>query len=185
VLVHAAASGVGTAMIQLIKAAGAKSIAVSSSDSKLQICKDLGADYVINYKTHPDFQHQVMQITQNRGADVIADPVGASNAMRNVASLAVDGKWVLYGSLGGRIIENFDLGALVAKRGILFTTTLKTRSVEYKTELIQKLAKHFFHSGHGFKPVIEKVLPMSDAKQAHELMESNATIGKILLKYDL
>lgn len=84
--------------------------------------------------------------------------------MRNVASLAIDGKWVLYGSMGGRVVENFDLGALLAKRGTLSSTTLKTRSVEYKTDLLQRLAKHFFHSGHNFKPVIEKILPMSEAR---------------------
>jgi tumor protein p53-inducible protein 3 len=68
---------------------------------------------------------------------VIADPVGASNAARNVASLAIDGIWVLYGSMGGRIVDNFDLGALVAKRGALMTTTLKTRSNDYKKELLE------------------------------------------------
>ncbi len=68
---------------------------------------------------------------------MIADPVGASNAARNVASLAIDGIWVLYGSMGGRIVDNFDLGALVAKRGALMTTTLKTRSNGYKKELLE------------------------------------------------
>lgn len=78
---------------------------------------------------------------------MIADPVGASNAVRNIASLAVDGRWVLYGSMGGRIIENFDMGSLMAKRGALLTTTLKTRSKEYKTNLLQQLGKVFFNSG--------------------------------------
>ena len=68
---------------------------------------------------------------------MIADPVGASNAARNVASLAIDGIWVLYGSMGGHIVDNFDLGALVAKRGALMTTTLKTRSNDYKKELLE------------------------------------------------
>ena len=77
-----------------------------------------------------------MEMTGGKGASIIADPVGASNAARNIASLAIDGKWVLYGSMGGRIVENFDLGALVAKRGTLQTTTLKTRSIEYKTDLL-------------------------------------------------
>ena len=68
---------------------------------------------------------------------MIADPVGASNAIRNVACLALDGVWVLYGSMGGRIVENFDLGSLIAKRGALMTTTLKTRSNDYKKELLE------------------------------------------------
>ena len=116
---------------------------------------------------------------------MIADPVGASNAARNVASLAIDGRWVLYGSMGGRIVENFDLGALVAKRGALLTTTLKTRSKEYKKQLLEEMSKVFFNSGHKFRPVTEKIIPMSAANEAHALMESNTTVGKILLKQDL
>ena len=87
--------------------------------------------------------------------------------------------------MGGRIVENFDLGALVAKRGALLTTTLKTRSKDYKKSLLSELNKVFFNSGHKFETVIEKVLPMSAACDAHALMESNTTVGKILLKYDL
>lgn len=124
-------------------------------------------------------------MTDNKGCNIIADCVGASNAARNVASLAVDGRWVLYGWMGGKIVENFDLGALVAKRGTLHTTTLKSRSDSYKSDLLQKLSKEFFLSGHDFEPITEAVLPMSKANDAHSLMESNTTIGKILLKYDL
>lgn len=103
----------------------------------------------------------MQKFTQNKGANVIADPVGASNASRNVASLAIDGRWVLYGSMGGRIVENFDLGSLVAKRGALLSTTLKTRSKEYKKALLDEVNKVFFTSGFPFKPVTEKILPMS------------------------
>lgn len=67
---------------------------------------------------------------------MIADPVGASNAARNIAALALDGRWVLYGTMGGTKVENFDLGALIAKRGALLSTTLKTRSKEYKKSLL-------------------------------------------------
>jgi NADPH:quinone reductase-like Zn-dependent oxidoreductase len=125
----------------------------------------------------------VQKFTLGKGANVIADPVGASNATRNVASLAIDGRWVLYGSMGGRIVENFDIGALVAKRGALLTTTLKTRSKEYKKSLLEDMSKIFFSQK--FKPVTEKVFAMSSASEAHLLMESNTTVGKILLKQDL
>lgn len=87
--------------------------------------------------------------------------------------------------MGGRIVDNFDLGALVAKRGALMTTTLKTRSNDYKKELLEQLSKTVFNSGHSFEPIIECVLPMSQACEAHTRMESNTTVGKILLKYDL
>jgi len=116
---------------------------------------------------------------------VIADPVGASNAARNVASLSIDGRWVLYGSMGGRIVENFDLGALVAKRGALLSTTLKTRSKDYKKSLLEEMSKVFFTSGYPFRPVTDKIIPMSAAAEAHALMESNTTVGKVLLKQDL
>ena len=76
------------------------------------------------------------KFTEGKGANVIADCVGASNANRNVASLALDGRWVFYGTMGGRIVENFDMGALLAKRGNLLSTTLKTRSPAYKAELL-------------------------------------------------
>ena len=126
-----------------------------------------------------------MNFTQGKGANVIADPVGASNAVRNVASLSVDGRWVLYGSMGGRIVENFDLGSLIAKRGTFHTTTLKTRSNLYKQELLNKLSHEYFKGGYQYKPITEVILPMSKASEAHTLMESNTTIGKILLKVDL
>ena len=77
--------------------------------------------------------------------NVIADPVGASNAARNVASLAIDSRWVLFGTMGGTKVENFDLGALLAKRGALLTTTLKTRSKDYKKALLEEMSKVFFN----------------------------------------
>lgn len=75
---------------------------------------------------------------------MIADCVGASNANRNVACLALDGRWVFYGTMGGRIVENFDMGALLAKRGSLLATTLKTRSAVYKKDLLEQMSKVFF-----------------------------------------
>jgi NADPH:quinone reductase-like Zn-dependent oxidoreductase len=87
--------------------------------------------------------------------------------------------------MGGKLISEFDLGALIAKRGQLLCTTLKTRSIEYKAKLLKDLNQCFFESGHEFNPILHTVLPMSAAAAAHELMESNETIGKILLKYDL
>ena len=91
---------------------------------------------------------------------------------------------MLYGSMGGRIVNNFDLGSLVGKRIQLLTTTLKTRSTEYKKKLLSEMAKHFFDHPE-FISVTHAILPMSEACKAHEMMESNTTIGKILLKYDL
>lgn len=93
-------------------------------------------------------------MTEGKGCNVVADPVGASNVVRNMASLAMDGRWVIYGWMGGKLVDKFDLGALVAKRGTLHTTTLKSRSDAYKTNLLQHLAKEFFHSGREYEPVL-------------------------------
>ena len=172
-------------MIQLCKQAGAKCICVASTKEKLDICTKLGADFVINYKENPDYQHLVKEFTNGRGADIIADPVGASNAARNIDALAVDGRWVCFGMLGGKEVPNFNMGALLAKRGTLHTTLLKSRSVEYKAKLLAQMRAVVFESGFGFEPVLHKVFKMSEARQAHEMMEANETIGKILLEYDL
>ena len=79
-------------------------IASASSNEKLEFCKSLGADFVVNYKETPEFDKEIIKITNGRGCQVIADPVGAPNALRNIASCGLDARWVLYGFLGGRVI---------------------------------------------------------------------------------
>jgi NADPH:quinone reductase-like Zn-dependent oxidoreductase len=188
VLVHAAASGVGTAMIQLAKLAGVKTIAVASSDKKLAFCTSIGADHVINYKETPEFQERVMELTGGKGVEVVADPVGASNAARNQAALAFDGRWVLYGFLGGADIANFNLRPMLMKRLSLLVTSLKSRSDDYKRELLAALSATVFTAAglaEGVVPVLDRVMPLSQAAEAHTYMEENGSIGKTLLKVDL
>ena len=148
----------------------------------------MGADFCINYKK--DSVHEkVMEFTANKGADIIADPVGAQNADTNQKSAALDCTWVLFGFLGGFMCANFDMGPLLRKRIKLVATTLKSRSVTYKADLIAKVGQILFpaEGGQNFeaKPVIDRTFNMSEAKQAHQYMESNASIGKVLLKNDL
>ena len=116
-------------MLQLARNAGAKTIAVASSDDKLRFCKEqMGADFTINYKTEGDVAQKVLDYTDGKGANVIADPVGAQNAAQNQKSAALDCRWILYGFLGGSVCQNFDMGPLLRKRIQLIATTLKSRS---------------------------------------------------------
>ena len=150
----------------------------------------MGANHTINYKTE-DIAEKVSEITAGKGVNLIADPVGAQNVVVNQRCAAVDCRWVLYGFLGGSSCDNFDMRPLLAKRIQLISTTLKSRSNQYKTDLISKLGQVLFPTAESdwkdFKavPVIEQTFGMSQAREAHDFMESNASIGKILLRNDL
>ena len=145
VLVHAAASGVGTSIIQLAKSAGIKTIAVASNNEKLTYCKEkLGADFTINYKETPEYQDKVLEFTEGKGVNVIADPVGAQNVSINAKCAAMDCRWILYGFLGGSKVPEFDMSLLLRKRIQLIATTLKNRSDQYKADLIVSVGKALF-----------------------------------------
>ena len=103
----------------------------------------MGADFTINYKTE-SVADKVLEVTEGRGADVIADPVGAQNVATNQKSAAMDCRWILYGFMGGSACENFDMGPLLRKRISLIATTLKSRSNEYKADLISKVGQIIF-----------------------------------------
>lgn len=184
VLIHAGASGVGTAAIQLARQLShAKIIVTAGSEEKLAFCKELGADELINYKKQ-DFQEEVRKITEGRGVDVILDFIGASYWEKNLASIAVDGRWVLIGMLGGTIVPEIDLGVLIGKRVQLLGTLLTPRSDQYKAELAQTFmqkAGPFLENGK-IRPIIDRTFQFSAVKQAHEYMEANKNIGKIILK---
>lgn len=104
-----------------------------------------------------------------------------------MASLALEGRWVNYGLMGGAIVSDFQFGKMLGKRASLIFTTLRTRSDEYKAQLMGDLAEKVIvelKTG-SYKPIIDKVFKMSEATEAHKYMESNANIGKIILKNDL
>ena len=107
----------------------------------------MGADFVINYKTVENFAEKVMEFTDGKGADIIADPVGAQNVDKNQKSAALDCRWILYGFMGGSNCANFDMGPLLRKRIQLIATTLKSRSNEYKANLISTLQNVLFPTG--------------------------------------
>jgi len=185
VLIHAAASGVGTAAIQLTLGFGAHPIAVVSSADKIDYVLKLGATAAINYKEQ-DFAKAVHDSTHQAGVEIIMDPVGASNFEKNLSSIREDGRWVLFGALGGTTTPgSVNLGVFMKKRIRLEGTTLRSRSDEYKARLVKSFEEHAirrFVSGE-YKPIIHCVLPFAKISEAHELMESNTTIGKVVMTW--
>ena len=179
-LVHAAASGVGTAAIQICKAIGARVIATCSTN-KVDACKALGADVVVDYKTE-DFVDVVKVAAMGRGVDAVLDVIGGDYVDRNVACLALKGHIVQVGVMAGGNIS-FNLGAMMGKRAKLSGTVLRARPLEEKIAISQRFASEIlplFDSG-VIKPVIDKRYDFADIAQGHMRMEANANIGKIVI----
>jgi tumor protein p53-inducible protein 3 len=183
VLIHAGGSGVGTAAIQLAsQLTNAKIITTAGSKEKLDYCRSLGADIGINYKEQ-DFAEEVLKETNGVGADVILDFIGASYWEKNLKSIAVDGRWVLIGMLGGSKVDEIDLMSLMGKRVHLKGTLLTPRSDDYKQELTNDFAKNalpLFKQGK-LKAIVDRVFPMEETSEAHRHMEANKNIGKIIV----
>ncbi|WP_087972233.1 NAD(P)H-quinone oxidoreductase [Oceanobacillus rekensis] len=186
VLIHAGGSGVGTAAIQLAKQlVGATVITTAGSKEKLDFAQSLGADHCINYKEQ-DFAEEVLRATDGQGVDLILDFIGASYWDKNMASIKVDGRWILIGVLGGAKIEEVSLRDLMSKRIQLTGTLLTPRSNQYKAELTADFATNalnYFESKQ-LKPIVDRVFAFEDIQQAHLHMEQNKNIGKIILKVD-
>ncbi|WP_218838246.1 NAD(P)H-quinone oxidoreductase [Bacillus sp. FJAT-45350] len=184
VLIHAGASGVGTAAIQIAKELGAKTIVTAGSQEKLDKCKELGADYVINYKLQ-DFSKKVLEIT-GEGVHVLLDFIGASYWEKNSQSICKGGRWVLLGLLGDSKIENFDLGIILQKNINLIGSTLRSKSADFKIQLTQdfeQFSKDRFENDR-LRTVIDKVFSWKDVEKAHEHMKLNKNIGKLILQID-
>ena len=182
-LVHAVGSGVGTAALQLGLAAGARVVGTSRTEDKLARCRALGLADGICVKDKK-FSAALAAISGGAGADVIVDLVGAAYLAENVAALALRGRVVVVGLLGGATAE-LPLGALLAKRGQIFGTVLRSRSLEEKASLAQAFTRHalpLFAAGK-LKPIVDSVLPMSEVREAHKRMEQNESFGKIVLRW--
>ncbi len=184
-LVHGGASGVGTAAIQLAKALGPSPVLVTvGSEDKAEACLGLGADRAILYKSE-DFSSRVRELTGDHGADVILDHIGAAYLEPNLACLALYGRLVIIGLLGGARAE-LNIGRLMIKRQRIVGSVLRARPIEEKAEITTAFREQVlprFASGE-LKPVIHTVLPLAEVRQAHELMAANANTGKILLQVD-
>lgn len=185
VLIHAGASGVGSAAIQLVRLCRAVPIVTAGSSEKLRFTEQLGAAAGINYR-EKDFSEEVLHFTEGRGVDIILDCVGGSCWEQNVRSLAADGRWVLYGTLGGKTVDGDFLGKLLMKRGNLLCSLLRSRSLQYKAELVrsftQEILPHFQLTDPPLWPVIDSTFNMDDIENAHRRMEANQNIGKIIIK---
>ncbi len=184
-LMHGGASGVGTAAIQLAKLLGPSEVIVTvGSEDKAQACQALGADHAILYKQE-DFAEQVLALTDKRGADVILDHIGGGYFKQNTACLAIYGRLVIIGLLGGAKAE-LNIGRLMVKRQRVIGSVLRARSIAEKTALTQAFrdqALGHFTTGK-LKPVIHEVMPLAKAADAHRMMEANANTGKIVLRVD-
>jgi len=180
-LVHGGASGIGTTAILLGKAFDARVIVTAGSAQKCAACRELGADAAINYR-ESDFVEATLRATEGRGADVILDMVGGDYLPRNVAAAALEGRIALIGTQGGARAE-LDLRSLMTKRLTLTASTLRSQPVENKGRLAKALLENVWplFASRGLKPVIHARFPLADAALAHELMESDLHIGKIVL----
>ena len=179
-MVHAGASGVGTAAIQICKAIGAR-IVVTCSGGKVEACRTLGADVVIDYGTQ-DFVAEVATATGGAGVDVILDVIGGDYVERNIASLAVKGHIIQVGVMAGKPVP-FNVGLLLGKRASITGTVLRARPLEEKIAISQRFASEMlplFSTGQ-LKPVIDSVYAFADIASAHEYMASNGNVGKIVI----
>lgn len=180
-LIHGGGSGIGTFAIQLGRALGARVACTAGSQAKLDRCLELGADLAIGYREQ-DFVEAVAEFTGGRGADVILDIMGAAYLPRNVAALATGGRLAVIGLQGGAKGE-LNLGALLSKRATIRATSLRARPAHEKAEIVAGVADLVWPlvAAGEIKPIIDSVLPLAQAAQAHELMEADRHIGKILL----
>jgi tumor protein p53-inducible protein 3 len=183
VLVHAGASGVGTAAVQLAREAGASVLVTAGSPEKIRRCQDLGAREGWNYRGGP-FAPWVAERTGGRGVDIILDSVGAPYFEQNLASLAFDGRLVVIGVMGGPKAEGLDLGRLLMRRHRIIGTSLRALPRERKAALVEAFcasALPRFADGR-LAPVIDSVFDWTEVASAHARMESNANVGKIVLR---
>jgi len=181
VLIHAAAGGVGSAAVQLAHAHGARVFATAGGARKCEWVRALGADFVIDYKTQ-DFAAVIKDESQGRGVDVILDFVGASYAEKHAACLAHRGRHILIGVMGGaQATVNF--GRMLQKRQSLIGMVMRSRSTQEKIELTRAFVRTtlpLFADGR-LRPLIDSVFPLSEVARAHQRMEANENLGKIVL----
>ncbi|MBW2269876.1 MAG: NAD(P)H-quinone oxidoreductase [Deltaproteobacteria bacterium] len=181
VLVHGGGSGIGTATIQLVRAAGGRTIVTAGSEEKCARCRELGADVAVNYNDG-DFLDACREATVGVGVDVVLDSIGAPYLGQNLASLAVGGRLVLIGLMGGAKSE-INLGLLLTKRLSVIGSTLRARPVEEKARIVAAFAERFgaaLESG-TIGPVVDRVLPLAEAEQAHRVVEASRHFGKVVL----
>ena len=186
VLIHAGASGVGQSAIQIARVGGASKVfTTAGTDEKCELCKSLGADFAINYRTK-DFASIIERQTEGRGVDLIIDLVGRDYWHKNMQVAAMDSRMVLVAAMSGSVIEGFNLRDLLNKRMWVMATTLRTRDASYQEKLrdifVDKIMPYLDKGK--MRPVIDKVYSWTQVSEAHKRMESNANAGKIICVLD-
>ena len=182
VLIHAGGSGVGTAAIQLARETGAIPMITAGTEAKLERGRALGAQVAINYKEQ-DFVAEVMQATENKGVNLVLDPVGASYFEKNINVLARHGRMVNIGLLGGAV-ATANIAPLLIKNLMIKGSTLRARPLAEKIEITTGFIERFwslFLEG-TLQPVIDKTFPLAEAQQAHEYIAADKNIGKVILE---
>ena len=180
-LVHGGSSGIGTTAIQLAAARGARVFATAGSDEKCRACEQLGAERAINYKTE-DFVAVIKDVTKGRGVDLILDIVGGDYIARDLVALAVEGRLVVIGFMGGDT-ATLDFRRILGRRLTITGSTLRPRSAAEKGEIAAALRREVWPllEAGTIKPVVYRTFPLDDAAAAHRLMESSEHVGKIVL----
>lgn len=181
-LIHAGASGVGTAAIQICKAKGNSCFVTAGTKEKISRCIELGAEGG-TVRNVENFADAVAKWTDNNGVEVILDPVGANYLEDNMKSLSLEGRLVMIGLMGGAE-ASINLGFLMMKRLRIIGSTLRAQPIPKKTEIMDNLKENIWPSleSGDIKPIIDTVIPIEDVDKAHKLMESNQTFGKVILK---
>ena len=180
-LIHGGGSGIGTMAIQVAKALGARIAVTAGSAEKLEACGALGAELLINYRIE-DFVEVMAEATAGRGVDVILDNMGAAYLERNISALATNGRLAIIGLQGG-IKAEVNLGAMLRKNATVYARSLRGRPLAEKAAICLEVERSIWPwiDAGLIAPVIGARLPMSDAADAHRLLESGAVTGKILL----
>lgn len=180
-LFHGGSSGIGTTAIQLAAARGARVFATAGSDEKCRACEQLGADKAINYRTE-DFVSVVKDLTDGQGVNLVLDIMGGDYLDRNLRALALDGRLVQIGLMGGSE-ATLDLRRVLGRRLTITGSTLRPRSEEEKGAIADALRREVWpllESGR-VRPIVYRTFPLHQAAEAHRLMESSEHIGKIVL----
>ncbi len=185
VLIHAGASGVGTAAIQLARAAGARPWVTAGAAEKLAFCRELGAELAVNYK-EDDWLTAVMDASHGQGVNLILDPVGANYLQDNLNALGWRGRLVSIGLLSGGRVETLNMAPILRRRLQIIGSTLRTRPLAEKIGLT-----HAFYDRFGgqlrdgtLQPIIDTTFPIQEASAAHAYVRQNRNIGKVILKLE-
>ncbi|MEZ5758787.1 MAG: NAD(P)H-quinone oxidoreductase [Emcibacteraceae bacterium] len=182
VLIHGGTSGIGTTAIQMAKIFGATVITTSGTDEKCGICKSIGADHTINYKTQ-DFSEETIKLTGGKGADVILDMVAGDYVAKNISALNEDGRTVIIAVQGG-VKAEINVLPIMTKRLMVTGSTLRPRDNDFKSAIAKALKETIWPLLEAGKiaPVIDKIFPLEQASEAHRYLESGEHTGKIILK---